>query len=627
MRMQTGLALVALVMALALPSFGQQAPFADVPADHWAAKAVADLAAVGILEGRPDGTFDGRRAMTRYEVAVTLARLLARVEKMIPAGGGGGGTTTTGGVTLDQIRNMILTNPDVQNKLRGPQGERGQQGQPGAAATVDQLRTLILNDTEVQGKLRGPQGAQGQQGGAGPKGDKGDPGLTPAQVASLNKLLTEFAPEIENVRGDIRKLSARVDALDAAIAKINPLRTSITGGIRAGLQGTSLKLDQNAAVTANNTTIFASPFADPSLDKDLLKGSRFAVSLFDLSIDGNLNEGLAGHATLRAITPVTFDAAPYAAGGAVVPFDATQSYAALAGGPLAGIATYADSVQLWDWYVTFSTDVLGKDLSLTAGRQANAIAQGLLVDYSRQPLLGVSADSGFGPVNVGLNLSAIDRVSDPLTIDPAAVQDHLAYVYFGGNIADWSLVGTWLQSGFADQRGWSVAADGALFGVHTFGEYAKLTRAAGGGKPAGNTGWVVGADVINNWKGFSLTAKYGQLGAGFTPAMSVLYPYAAVNAYDINWIDRPLFLDPNNVTKGWEADMKLALSKGLMLNSRVYAGTGNSDTVWTVGLKKQISNGVSANVLYGQREVNNRATGAAVTPDLKVLRVALEFLL
>lgn len=623
MRMQTGLALVALVIALALPSFGQAQPFADVPPDHWAAKAVADLAAVGVMEGRPDGTFDGRRAITRYEVAVSLARMLARVEKMIAENKNTPGKAPT----LDEIRQMILTNPEVQNKIRGPQGPAGPPGKDGAPATVEQLRNLILNDTEIQNKLRGPMGAQGQPGAQGIQGPKGDPGLTAAQLAAINKLLTEFAPEIEAIRGDVRKLGDRVGALEVAVTKIPPLRASLTGGMRVGIQGTSLKFDQNAAVTTNNTTIFNSPFADPTLDKDLLKGARFAVSLFDLTIDGTLSDGLAGHADLRAITPVTFDGAPYAAGGAVVPFDATQSYAAFAGSPMAGIATYADTMQLWDWYATFSSSILGKDLSITAGRHSNAIAQGLLVDTSNQPMLGISVDSGFGPVNVGLNLSMVDRVTDPLTVDPVAVQDSMGYIYFGWNIKDWSLVGTWLQSGFADQRGWSVAADGAILGVHVFGEYADLTRSATGTSPGSNKGWVVGGDFINNWKGFSLTGKYGQIEANFNPVFSALYPYAAVNAYDINWIDRPLFLDPNNVRQGWEADMKLALTKSLLLNSRVYSGTGNSDMVWTVGVKKQVSNGVAASLLYGQREVNNRATGVAVTPDLKVLRGALEFML
>ncbi|MDR7470266.1 MAG: S-layer homology domain-containing protein, partial [Armatimonadota bacterium] len=71
---------IAAVLSLALvaPAFAQ--PFADVPADHWAFDAIAELAAKGILEGFPDGTFKGDRAMTRYEMAMALARILARIE-------------------------------------------------------------------------------------------------------------------------------------------------------------------------------------------------------------------------------------------------------------------------------------------------------------------------------------------------------------------------------------------------------------------------------------------------------------------------------------------------------------------------------------------------------------------
>lgn len=51
-----------------------------MPTDHWAFDAIAELAAKGIVEGYPDGTFKGDRAMTRYEMAMVVARLLARVE-------------------------------------------------------------------------------------------------------------------------------------------------------------------------------------------------------------------------------------------------------------------------------------------------------------------------------------------------------------------------------------------------------------------------------------------------------------------------------------------------------------------------------------------------------------------
>ena len=51
-------------------------PFADVPADHWAYNAVKTLQDAKIVIGYPDGTYGGRRAMTRYEFATAIARLL-----------------------------------------------------------------------------------------------------------------------------------------------------------------------------------------------------------------------------------------------------------------------------------------------------------------------------------------------------------------------------------------------------------------------------------------------------------------------------------------------------------------------------------------------------------------------
>ncbi len=74
----------ALVFALIVPARAQ--PFADVPTNHWAYDAIAGLAAKGLVEGYPDGTFKGDRAMTRYEMAMVVARLLARIESIqIPA--------------------------------------------------------------------------------------------------------------------------------------------------------------------------------------------------------------------------------------------------------------------------------------------------------------------------------------------------------------------------------------------------------------------------------------------------------------------------------------------------------------------------------------------------------------
>ncbi len=56
--------------------------FPDIPENHWAYDYVSTLAGNGILEGYPDGYFDGHRAMTRYEMAAVLYRAMLRGIKL-----------------------------------------------------------------------------------------------------------------------------------------------------------------------------------------------------------------------------------------------------------------------------------------------------------------------------------------------------------------------------------------------------------------------------------------------------------------------------------------------------------------------------------------------------------------
>jgi hypothetical protein len=53
-------------------------PFSDVPAGHWAYDSVAKLAAAGVVDGFPDGQFDGDKLMTRYEMAQIVAKAMAK---------------------------------------------------------------------------------------------------------------------------------------------------------------------------------------------------------------------------------------------------------------------------------------------------------------------------------------------------------------------------------------------------------------------------------------------------------------------------------------------------------------------------------------------------------------------
>ena len=82
--MKKRLALVLVLVLLASAATTAFAsPFADVPADHWAYDSVAELAAAGLIEGYPDGTYGGTRMMTRYEAAMVFARALNRLESQI----------------------------------------------------------------------------------------------------------------------------------------------------------------------------------------------------------------------------------------------------------------------------------------------------------------------------------------------------------------------------------------------------------------------------------------------------------------------------------------------------------------------------------------------------------------
>lgn len=70
--------LLAMTIAMGITASAYAAnPFSDVPAGHWAYDAVNKLAAEGVLEGYPDGTYGGDRLMTRYEMAQIVAKAMA----------------------------------------------------------------------------------------------------------------------------------------------------------------------------------------------------------------------------------------------------------------------------------------------------------------------------------------------------------------------------------------------------------------------------------------------------------------------------------------------------------------------------------------------------------------------
>ena len=55
--------------------------FKDVPEGHWAEKSIDNLVDMKIVDGYEDGTFRGRKTITRYELALYLANVTKYLEQ------------------------------------------------------------------------------------------------------------------------------------------------------------------------------------------------------------------------------------------------------------------------------------------------------------------------------------------------------------------------------------------------------------------------------------------------------------------------------------------------------------------------------------------------------------------
>ena len=99
--------------ALLTPAVVHAQTFADISQDHWAYQAVQDLADKGLVKGYPNGKFLGNRALTRYELATVIQRLLQTVSdlnKTTPA-------PTSPEVTQDDLNKIQALVDDFHKEL------------------------------------------------------------------------------------------------------------------------------------------------------------------------------------------------------------------------------------------------------------------------------------------------------------------------------------------------------------------------------------------------------------------------------------------------------------------------------------------------------------------------------
>ncbi|MGO8670555.1 MAG: S-layer homology domain-containing protein [Capsulimonadaceae bacterium] len=106
--------------------------FPDVPQNHWAYQEVHDLADKGLVKGYLNGQFLGSRAMTRYEFATVIDRLLQTISDMKA------GTTPTTGVTQDDLDKIQVLVDKFQPELDAIQADVSK-----AKSDIDDLRQNV----------------------------------------------------------------------------------------------------------------------------------------------------------------------------------------------------------------------------------------------------------------------------------------------------------------------------------------------------------------------------------------------------------------------------------------------------------------------------------------------------
>jgi hypothetical protein len=196
---------LALLIAVTLsPVCAQQQarPQDTVPFSHWAYDACSILVEKGIIIGYPDGTYRGDRALTRYEFAMAISRV------------------------LDAMPLLAAPGP------AGPMGPAGPGGEMG---------------------LAGPQGPQGPQ---GPPGEKGADYYNEKEITALVMRLTqEFRGELQLLGKDVGDLGDKIKNLDARVedleAQPHGIRPFGWVDYRIGLQGTDIEFrNEYDALTA-----------------------------------------------------------------------------------------------------------------------------------------------------------------------------------------------------------------------------------------------------------------------------------------------------------------------------------------------------------------------------------------
>ena len=149
--------LTALGTLTAAPTAHAQASsFPDVSANHWAYQAVQDLAAKGYVKGYPDGRFLGGRAMTRYEFATVIDRIVQTVNDLstkVSAGAPPPETPAGVPVTQDDLNRINALVDTFRAQLDAIQSQINGDPAKGTKGFQDQINALRQEVVDTKAQL------------------------------------------------------------------------------------------------------------------------------------------------------------------------------------------------------------------------------------------------------------------------------------------------------------------------------------------------------------------------------------------------------------------------------------------------------------------------------------------
>ncbi len=543
-------------MLAVAPCFAQANPAETVPFDHWAYDAVQTLVDEGVITGYLDGTFRGDRAMTRYEFAAAVARLMeaipagppgppgpkgdpgaqgargaegARGERgergaagpagpVGPAGltgpagpPGTGGTGTPGG-----------TAPTV---VQGPKGDRGPKGDTGAAGAQGAKGDVgpqgppgpmgapgprgergPVGPTGPKGApgpagVAGPTGAAGPQGVAGPQGPAGPPGPAGAQgVAGPTGPTGPQGPKgdppsPEEVRAICKKL------LDEFADELKDIRDDLD------------YLEDDVYDLGDRVTWLEEQVKGPKVfgyvdyrigwaGNDVVSANfQYDALTAKLGIEGPITNDLSGKVALKVRT-------------------ADDSMAMLVDG------NAAETLWLDEACLMFPTKkVLAADW--VWGRQFVNYGLGLLVNNARQSQDGIRAKMT-NVWNTNVDIEAFAGASAYSWATPLDNNDGYVSAMASYEKPNWKLAGEWLANGYGGEEGWSADLWTKFWGRELYAQYATQTQSANFTDVSNyNTQPYAIMAMLDVWKGenWALRGFYSDVEAEYSVYYSTLNPY------------------------------------------------------------------------------------------------------